>query len=334
MKLAIVSDAWEPQVSGVVRTLRTTRDCLTSLGHSVTIIGPDRFRTIPCPTYPQIRLAMFAGGPLRETLDAIGPDALHVATEGPLGWAARGWARRRRRPFTTSFHTQFPDYFRVRFGIPRRWSYAYLRRFHGAAACTMVATASIEQQLRDRGFRHLVRWSRGVDTALFRPRREPFLDLPRPIMAYVGRVAVEKNIEAFLQLDRPGTKLVVGDGPQRAALEARYPQAVFVGEHHGEDLARHYAASDVFVFPSRTDTFGLVMLEALASGVPVAAYPVPGPIDVLTDQVGCLDEDLGRAVDRALALAPDDCRVFAEARSWESVSQQFLSNLSTMGLAA
>ncbi|BBK39581.1 GDP-mannose-dependent alpha-mannosyltransferase [Allostella sp. ATCC 35155] len=328
MHIAIVSDAWYPQVNGVVRTLATVRAELEARDHRIDVIGPDAFRTIPCPTYPEIRLAVFPGRALARRLDELAPQAIHVATEGPLGMAARAYCRRRGLAFTTSFHTRFPEYVEARTGLPRRWLYAWMRRFHGAAAGVMVATESLTQELEGYGFRNLRRWSRGVDTELFRPGPKDLYDLPRPINLYVGRVAVEKNIEAFLSLDLPGTKVVVGDGPQRAELERRHPGAVFLGTRTGAELSRHFAAADVFVFPSRTDTFGLVMLEALAAGIPVAAFPVPGPLDVVNGHaVGVLDEDLGRAIRGALEIPGDRCRTFAESFSWGSCAEQFLSNL-------
>ena len=328
MRILIATDAWSPQVNGVVRTLATTAGILTGLGHRVEVLAPGRFRTVPCPTYPEIRLALGAGRDVSRAMEAFAPDAVHVATEGPVGLAARRWCRRHRHPFTTSYHTRFPEYVRLRAPVPLAWSYGYMRWFHGGAVRTMVATRSMEDELRARGLSRLVRWSRGVDTALFRPRDKGFLDLPRPVFMYVGRVAVEKNIEAFLALDLPGTKVVVGDGPALAALKARHPEARFTGYRTGEALAAHVAAADVMVFPSLTDTFGLVLLEAMASGVPVAAYPAPGPLDVVRDGVtGHVDADLRRAALAALALDPRDCRRYAEGCSWEASASQFLANL-------
>lgn len=328
MKIAIVTDAWRPQTNGVVKTLSTTAEGLRALGHDVTFIEPNQFKTFPCPTYPEIRLAWLPYGRVSQLLEEFGPDAIHIATEGTLGAAARKWCLRRRFPFTTSYHTQFPEYVRARVPIPLALSYAHLRRFHSAAARTMVATPAMQRLLESRGFKNIVRWTRGVDVSLFKPRDKRFLDLPRPIATYVGRVAIEKNIEAFLKLDLPGTKLVVGDGPARAELESKYPAAKFVGFKYGEELASHVAASDVFVFPSRTDTFGLVMLEAMACGVPVAAYPVTGPIDVVTQGVtGELNEDLRVAALAALKLDANQCRAYALANTWETATRQFLSNL-------
>lgn len=328
MKIAIVTDAWRPQTNGVVKTLSTTSDGLRALGHDVTIIEPNQFTTFPCPTYPEIRLAWLPYGRLSQLLQEFEPDAIHIATEGTLGAAARKWCLRRGFPFTTSYHTQFPEYVRARVPIPLAVSYAHLRRFHSAAARTMVATPAMQRLLESRGFRNIVRWTRGVDVNLFKPRDKGYLTLPRPIAMYVGRVAIEKNIEAFLQLSLPGTKVIVGAGPARAELEAKYPAAKFVGFKFGEELASHVAAADVFVFPSRTDTFGLVLLEAMACGVPVAAYPVTGPIDVVTQGVtGALDEDLRAAALTALKLDPEQCRAYALANTWDHATRQFLSNL-------
>lgn len=331
MRLALVTDAWLPQVNGVVRTLGHTIREIEAAGHEVSVISPADFRTVPCPTYPEIRLALFAGRAVRRRLEGLDPDAVHVATEGPLGLAARNWCVRQGRPFTTAYHTQFPEYVRARAPIPLRVGYAAVRWFHGRATRTLVTTPSMQRQLEDRGMRNLHLWDRGVDTELFRPRGKDFLDLPRPIWLYFGRVAVEKGIGDFLDLDLPGTKLVVGDGPACEDLRRRYPGTVFAGYRHGEDLAAHIAACDVFVFPSRTDTFGLVLLEAMACGVPVAAYPVTGPIDVVRDGVtGILNEDLRGAALAALRLDPAACRAHALAHSWETSTRQFLSALAPL----
>lgn len=328
MHLAIVTDAWSPQVNGVVRTLQRTKAELERLGHRVDVISPDQFRTVPCPTYPEIRLALWPARKLGRELDALKPDAIHIATEGPLGRAARAWCLRRRLPFTTAYHTRFPEYVAARFAVPLRWTYAIVRRFHAPAARVMVATQSIEDELIQRGFANISRWTRGVDLELFRPDERANLDLPRPIHLYVGRVAVEKNIGAFLALMLPGSKVVIGDGPQLAALKAQYPDVHFLGAKFGADLARHVAAGDVFVFPSLTDTFGLVMLEAMACGLPVAAFPVAGPKDVVREgEVGALDWDLAKAVERAVALPRADCRLYAQNFSWEAATRQFLANL-------
>jgi glycosyltransferase involved in cell wall biosynthesis len=328
MRIALVTDAWLPQTNGVVRTLSVTTEKLTEAGHDVAVLSPLDFHTVPCPTYPEIRLSLFASSRVRRQLDELQPDAVHIATEGPLGLAARGWCRRRGRAFTTSYHTQFPEYVRARCPVPLAVSYAFLRWFHGAATHTLVATPSMRAALEARGFRNLAFWSRGVDTQLFRPREEPFLDLPRPIWLYFGRVSVEKGIEDFLALDLHGTKLVVGDGPATERLRRKYPGVVFAGYRFGEELARHIAAADVFVFPSRTDTFGLVLIEAMACGVPVAAYPVTGPIDVVADGVtGVLSEDLRSAALAALALDRRACRAHALRYTWEAATRQFIAAL-------
>lgn len=328
MNILIVSDAWYPQVNGVVRTIGTVRAELEKMGHSVEVIGPDRFRTVPMPTYPEIRLAIGARRRLWAMIEGLRPDCIHIATEGPLGFAARAYCLKHGKPFTTAYHTRFPEYVRDRMPVPLALSYAVVRQFHKPSAAVMVATQTIEDALTERGFTNIRRWTRGVDTELFRPRDKSFLDLPRPVSMYVGRVAVEKNLEDFLKLDLPGTKVVVGDGPAREELQRKYPEVHWAGAKHGEELARHYAAADVFVFPSRTDTFGLVLLEALASGVPVAAYPVPGPLDVVNGSgTGVLDTDLKRAVEGALTIPAEKCRDYALGYSWRRSAEQFLSNL-------
>jgi glycosyltransferase involved in cell wall biosynthesis len=328
MKICIVTDAWHPQINGVVRTLNTTVMELKKLGHQVTVIGPDQFKTYPLPTYKEIRIALFPGAALALKLDALDPDCIHISTEGPLGLAARNYCVKRRLRFTTSYHTRFPEYIAERIPVPAALIYPMVRWFHRPASAVMIATASIERELAVKGFQRMVRWSRGVDTELFHPRQENFLDLPRPIMLYVGRVAIEKNIEAFLDLDLPGSKLIVGGGPQFESISRKYPNAHFVGPKHGEDLARYYAVADVFVFPSLTDTFGLVLLEALASGTPVAAFPVAGPLDVIGDApVGCLNNNLHFAITEALKIPRSECVTFAQGYSWHAATQQFLSHL-------
>ena len=333
-RILIVSDAWQPQVNGVVRTLSTVALELRAMGHVVEVIGPDRFRTIPCPTYPDILLSLLPGRRLARLIEAFRPDALHIATEGPLGIAARRWARRTGFRFTTAFHTRFAEYVQARIGLPVRPIYAWMRRFHGAGAGTMVATESLREELSGRGFRNILPWSRGVDLDLFRPpadgaAREDW-GLPRPIFLYVGRVAVEKNIPAFLDLDLPGSKVVVGGGPQLAALARDYPNVHFTGPKHGEALARAYAGGDVFMFPSLTDTFGLVILEALACCTPVAAFPVTGPKDVLANargKIGAVNADLRQAALEALGADRAACRAHAERYSWRACSEIFLSHL-------
>jgi glycosyltransferase involved in cell wall biosynthesis len=335
MRIAIVTDAWLPQTNGVVRTLTITIEKLTQAWHQVTAITPAEFRTVPCPTYPEIRLSLFAGATVRRRLDDLDPDAVHIATEGPLGLAARRWCLSRGRAFTTSYHTQFPEYVRARLPIPLTVSYGFLRWFHGSAAHTLVATPSMRDALARRGFRNLALWSRGVDTELFRPRDDSSLDWPRPVWLYFGRVAVEKGIEDFLALDLPGTKVIVGDGPATDGLRRKYPGTVFTGYRFGNELARHVAAADVFVFPSRTDTFGLVLLEAMACGVPVAAYPVTGPIDVVEHGVtGVLDEDLQAAALAALNLDRRACREHALRCTWEAATRQFVAALAPTSRSA
>lgn len=327
MRILIATDAWHPQVNGVVRTLEATERQLRALGHDVAFLTPEGFRTIPLPSYPSIRVAL---PPLREIgrrIRAADPDVIHIATEGPIGAQVRRWCLRRGLPFTTSYATQFPEYIAARWPIPAAWSYAVLRRFHAPAAATLVSTGSLAERLRSRGFGNLALWSRGVDTDLFRPDRAIALDLPRPIFLSVGRIAVEKNLEAFLALDLPGSKVVIGEGPAEADLRRRFPDARFLGLKRGPDLAGHVAAADVFVFPSRTDTFGLVQVEALASGVPVAAFPVTGPRDVIGNApVGVLDEDLRTACLRALSLSREACRRHALHFSWEACARQFLAH--------
>jgi glycosyltransferase involved in cell wall biosynthesis len=328
MRILLVTDAWAPQVNGVVRTLSTVRAECGKLGHEVEVVSPDRFRTIACPTYPEIRLALNPLSGIARLVDKFRPEAVHIATEGPLGLAARRFMLRARFPFTTSYHTRFPEYVAARFPVPTALGYAYMRWFHAPTHGMMVATETVAQELSARGFAKIRRWSRGVDTELFHPDCARPLDLPRPVFLYVGRIAVEKNLAAFLALDLPGTKMLVGDGPQLAELKRRYPNAVFAGPRFGEELASAYASADVFVFPSRTDTFGLVLLEALASGVPVAALPVPGPLDVIGGTgVGVLDEDLRAAALRALTIPRSLCRGYAETRSWSACAEQFLSHL-------
>ncbi len=330
--MLIVSDAWQPQVNGVVRTLETLLDQLRCLGIVAEVIGPDRFCTLPCPSYPDIRLSVLPRRRLARMMAAFRPDALHIATEGPLGIAARRLARTHGWTFTTAFHTRFPEYLRARTRVPTRLSYAWLRRFHAAGHGLMVATESLRQDLAARGFRDLRAWSRGVDLSVFRPEpRDAWAGLSQPVCLYVGRVAVEKNIAAFLDLHLPGSKVVVGDGPQLAELRRRYAGVRFTGVLLGEALSRAYAGADVMVFPSLTDTFGLVMLESLACGTPVAAFPVTGPKDVLAGggrAIGAVDTDLRAAVLRALDHGDRvACRAFAETFSWRACAERFVANL-------
>lgn len=332
-RILIVTDAWQPQVNGVVRTLMTLAGELRAMAHVVEVIGPDRFRTVPCPTYPDISLSLLPRRRLVRMIEAFAPDALHIATEGPLGLAARSWAKRNGFAFTTAFHTRFAEYVKARTGLPVRPIYAWMRRFHRAGDGTMVATASLREELTARGFSNIRAWSRGVDLSVFKPEPREDWDLPRPVFLYVGRVAVEKNIGAFLDLDLPGSKVVVGGGPQLATLQRAYPAVTFTGPRFGEALARSYASADVFVFPSMTDTFGLVILEALACGTPVAAFPVTGPKDVLADAdgvIGAVDTDLRAAALRALEGDRAACRSHAERYSWRACAEMFLSHLVPM----
>lgn len=335
MRIAIATDAWKPQVNGVVTTLVHTRDTLTTQGHDVLMLSPENRRTFPCPTYPEIRLALFSGRAIATELDAFDPDCVHIATEAPIGMAARRYCRRRDLPFTTAYHTQFPEYVRARVPIPVSWIVNLLRRFHGPATRTLVPTESIRKLLERRGFRDVVIWSRGVQTEIFNTEDPVNYEMPGPVWVFAGRVAVEKNLEAFLDLDLPGSKVVIGDGPDREKLTNRYPDCHFPGFKFGRDLARYLAGADVFVFPSKTDTFGIVMLEAMACGLPVAALPVTGPVDVVRHgETGWLDDDLAVACRRALELGGDAARRFAASRSWRRSTEQFLSHLAPRYRAA
>ena len=341
MKIVLATDAWHPQVNGVVRSLNMTVERLRSSGHEVDVIEPSQFFTVPCPTYPEIRLALGCARAIARRLDEIGPDGIHVSTEGPIGWAVRNWCVKRERHFTTAFHTRFPDYVSIRTGIPAGLIWKVMRRFHGAADRTFTATATLAAELRDHGLHDTHHWPRGVDLDQFHPDLPPhpaLAKLKRPILLNVGRIAPEKNIEAFLDCPVAGSKVVVGTGPALAALRARYPDVLFLGAKSGTELASVYAGADVFVFPSRTDTFGLVNIEALACGVPVAAFPVPGPADIVGSaergihggkrRIGGLDDDLGKAIARALTA---DRRAAArEARhySWDRCTDLFLAGLS------
>lgn len=331
MRIAIATDAWAPQVNGVVRTLTETRNRLEAMGHQVLVISPDRFRSVPCPTYPEIRLAFLARTEsVAEMLERFDADAIHLATEGPICLAARRWCLKRGLPFTTAYHTQFPDYVSARTGVPAEWVWRYIRWFHAPAQSILASTPSIRNTLAAHGLTRLRHWGRGVDLAAFRPEAPPLpalAALPGPVQLYVGRVAVEKNIEAFLTASHSGSKVVVGDGPARADLAARYPDALFLGPLFGEALASAYAGADVFVFPSRTDTFGLVMIEAMACGTPVAAYPVTGPIDVVTPQTGAMDDNLDHAIAAALTRNRKDCADYARRFTWDASVAEFLAAL-------
>ncbi|RHW18887.1 glycosyltransferase family 1 protein [Sphingomonas gilva] len=330
MRIAIATDAWAPQVNGVVRTLGETRARLEAMGHTVLVISPDRFASLPCPTYPEIRLAFARPRSVGDMLAGFDADAIHLATEGPICLAARRWCLRRGAPFTTAYHTQFPDYVSARTGLPAEWVWRYIRWFHAPAQGVLASTPSIRATLAAHGVKRLRHWGRGVDLAAFNPGVAPhpaMAALDGPVQLYVGRVAVEKNIEAFLSGRHPGAKVVVGDGPARADLARRFPQALFLGPLFGEALARAYAAAGVFVFPSRTDTFGLVMIEAMACGTPVAGYPVTGPVDIVTPETGAVDDDLDAAIARALACDRAACAAHARRFTWDASVAEFLAAL-------
>jgi glycosyltransferase involved in cell wall biosynthesis len=328
MRVLVATDAWQPQVNGVVRTLNSLARAASKLGVTIDFLSPDGFWTFPLPTYPGLRLALPSRRQIAARIEASRPDAIHIATEGPIGFAVRAYCRHHGRPFTTSYTTRFPEYISARAPIPQDWIYATLRWFHSAAAVTMVATPSLMNELSERGFTNLGMWTRGVDVDLFRPDRAIALDLPRPIFMTMGRVAVEKNLEAFLSLDLPGTKVVIGGGPAEPKLKASFPDAKFLGPLENGILAAHLAAADVFVFPSLTDTFGIVQLEALASGLPVAAFPVTGPKDVIgNNPIGALNEDLRRACMDALQVSREACRAYALGYSWENSARQFIGHV-------
>ncbi len=334
MRITLATDAWHPQINGVVTTLQATAANLRWRGHEVRVIQPRECRTIACPSYPQIRLALWPGAYVARELKAFRPHAIHIATEGPLGMAVRHYCRVRGLPFTTAYHTRYPEYLAARWPIPTRATYAALRRFHGAAVRTFVSSASLESQLKARGFAHLHRWCRGVDLTRFHPSPAHRLlaGLPRPIMSCVGRVAVEKNLAAFLKLPLPGTKVVIGDGPQLDALGAAHPAALFTGFRAGQELVELLSGSDVLAFPSLTDTFGLAMIEALACAVPVAAFPVPGPLDVLDPGVtGVMHADLATAIAQALRLDRAACVAGAAGFTWDAATSQFLAGLAPIG---
>ena len=332
MKIALLTDAWEPQVNGVVRTWQHVIEECGKRGREFCVVHPGMFKTVGAPKYPEIRLAIWPYGKTYRTLDAFRPDAIHIATEGPIGRAGRRYCLRRKLPFTTSYHTQFPHYLKAYFGIPKWATYKFIRWFHGRAEATLAPTQTVVDELHANGLPKAKVWSRGADTQLFRPQEKTlFTELPRPIFLYAGRVAVEKNIEAFLKLDLPGTKVVVGDGPVKEKLAKQFNDVHWAGYQFGEDLARHYASADVFVFPSLTDTFGVVMLEANACGLPVAAYPVTGPIDVVDPGVtGVLNQDLRQACLDAVHLKPQDCRDYALANSWGRCAEIALDTFATI----
>jgi glycosyltransferase involved in cell wall biosynthesis len=328
VKFALVSDAWKPQVNGVARTLAALEKGLTAAGHRVVALTPNLFRTLPCPSDREVRLAVGARRRLARSLETLAPEAIHIATEGPLGLAARRYCIHRNLRFTTAYHTKYPEYLQTRFHLPAAWTYAVLRRFHQPSSAVMVATETVRRELAARNFGRVVLWTRGVDVTLFRPGCVPALDLPRPVFLYVGRVAAEKSLPDFLELDLPGSKLVVGDGHLLPEMKLRYPMVRFAGRQEGEALVRHYASADVFVLPSRTETFGLVLLEALACGLPVAALPVPGPLDVIGDGgAGVLDWNLRAAAMAALQIPREVCRAHALRFDWQISIEQFLRHV-------
>ncbi len=334
--ILIVTDAWYPQINGVVRTLEKLAQIMREQGYRVEFLEPSSFLTIPMPTYKEIRLSLTIPSAIRNKINSIAPDAIHIATEGPLGAMARHYCKKRNIAFSTSFHTQYPEYLRARAPVPLRWTYAYFRRFHSAAKYCLVSSKTVANRLKDRGFENIVDWSLGVDLDIFNPshRVDNFFEdrvknnIARPVYLYVGRVAVEKNIEAFLSLNLDGTKIVVGSGPALEELQKKYKDVIFVGSKKGEELSQYYASADCFVFPSRTDTFGLVLLEAMASGTPVAAYPVQGPLDVVADSgAGILDENLQKAAIKAVNIERKICRKYASKFTWQASADIFLANL-------
>src|ERR1700674_2799252 len=326
MRILVATDAWHPQVNGVVRTLTMMAESAKNFGVDVSFLSPQSFHTFALPSCRDLRVALPYPAKIAQLIAEARPDSIHIATEGPIGLLVRRHCRKQGLPFTTSFHTRFPEYISARLPIPESWIWAGLRAFHGSSQAVIAATPALASELRARGFRNVVLWPRGVDARHFHPRPVD-LDLPRPVFLCVGRVAVEKNLEAFLELDLPGTKVIVGDGPALKPLAQKYPQAVFLGARQGEALAEAYAAADVFVFPSKTDTFGLVLLEALASGLPVAAFPVTGPRDVIgTAPVGALNDDLRIACLAALQISPQACLEFAAGHTWEASARAFVDH--------
>jgi len=324
MRLLIVSDTWEPRVSGVTTCLRALADELEALGHEVRVLSPLDFRAVPCPGYPEI-LLVWDLWRVADKIREFAPDAVHLATEGPLGWAARRWLQRHGMAFSTAMHTRFPEFVNARWPvIPLSWGYAWLRAFHRPSGAVLVSTVRMQLEFAQLGFSRLVLWRKGVDIGQFKPRVEAQAEHGR-VFLYVGRLAPEKNLEAFFELDLPGEIRVVGDGPLRAELERRYPHVQFLGYLRGEALAQAYRSASVLVFPSRTDTLGMVMLEALACGTPVAAFPVSGPLDVLRQGVsGVMDEDLQRACLQALNLDRSQCVAEARRQSWQASALEFL----------
>ena len=328
-RILLITDAWEPQINGVVRTLTRMRDEAVEMGYDFHVIAPDQFKTFPMPTYPEIKLSLTTSKSISNKINAISPDYIHIATEGPLGILARRYCVKSNYPFTTSYHTKFPEYIKARFPIPLKWGYRFVRWFHAPSHGVMVVTKTVREELTHWGFKNLKNWSRGVDAKQFSPDHSKAISLESPVYCYVGRVAVEKNIEAFLNLDLQGSKLVVGGGPALEQLKKKYKDVTFVGPKRGQELAAHYCSADVFVFPSKTDTFGVVIIEALASGLPVAAFPVPGPLDIIGDNdVGMLNEDLKSACIEALAIDKNKCVDFAKEFTWKKAAHQFLGHLS------
>lgn len=328
MRLLIVTDAWYPQLNGVVRSVERMMEAASACGAEVSLLTPQDFRSVPLPSYPEIRLALVPPGQLARRIADLAPTHIHITTEGPLGLLTRRLCVRHGLPFTTCLHTRLPDYVRARLPIPTDWTWRLMRRFHNAGNGVMVATDSLARELEGHGFAHVTRWSRGVDTVQFDPAHRTDPGCRGPVFLYVGRLAVEKRVDAFLGLDLPGTRLVVGDGPARRQLEAAFPDARFLGTRTGAELARIYASADVFVFPSRTDTFGMVLLEALASGLPIAAFPTPGPLDVIgASGTGVLDQDLRRAALAALDIPRERCRAHAMGFSWAASARQFFTNV-------
>lgn len=339
MRIMIITDAWEPQVNGVVRTLSRTIDELKKMGHKIEMVTPaDGYHTLPLPTYSEIKLAIGAKADIEHRFEVFEPEAVHIATEGTLGLTARRICIENRFPFSTSYHTQYPEYISARAPIPLSWGYAYVKWFHEMSGRVMVTTPTMKDTLEKRGFRNLMIWSRGVDTEIYNPKlrvedRGPFKALKLPILLYVGRVSVEKNVETFLKQDVEGTKVIVGDGPAKEDLSRKFPDAVFLGSKFGQELASCYANADVFVFPSLTDTFGLVILEALATGTPVAAFNAPGPKDILPGSgAGVIGDDLKSNIIEALKIDRKAARAFAEKFSWKSCAEEFFRNLDPVPL--